>query len=150
VCAEDFVKTNNEEDEMDPVKTSEGLPGIRVRQRTASGHLHMTVVVDPKIGRELEIFAQIGKSGGIPAGNLEAICRMISLFLRIGGALEQVVEQLEGIGSNNEQTVVTQEGRVTGLGDALSKALQRYLDAKAKHGLETLLTTNILDTEEGG
>jgi hypothetical protein len=44
--------------------------------------------------------------------------------------------------------VLTKEGQVTSLGDALAKALQRYLDAKQKHGLEALLTTNILDMEE--
>ena len=134
---------------MDPIKTSEVLSGVRIRQKTKAGHMHVVVAVDPKTGRELEVFAQVGKAGGIPGSNMEAICRMVSLFLRIGGSLEAVIEQLKEIGSNNEQVILTKEGQVTSLGDALSKALQRYLDAKAKHGLKALLTTNILDVEEG-
>jgi len=135
----------------DPIKTSEVLSGVRVRQKTKAGHMHVVVVVDPKTGRELEVFAQVGRAGGIPGSNMEAICRMVSLFLRIGGTLEAVIEQLKGIGATEEDVVREKGGgKVLSMGDALGKALQRYLDAKAKHGLEVLLTTNILDTEEGG
>ncbi len=121
-----------------PAKTAEVLSAVRIRQKAPAGHMHVIIAVDPKSGRELEIFAQVGKAGGIPAGNLEAICRMISLYLRNGGALGQVVEQLEGIGSN--QSVPSKDGTVMSMGDALGKAIQKYLDAKAKYGLEAILT----------
>jgi len=135
----------------DPIKTSEVLSGVRIRQKTKAGHMHVVVVVDPKTGRELEVFAQVGRAGGIPGSNMEAICRMVSLFLRIGGTLEAVVGQLKGIGATEEDVVREKGGgKVLSMGDALGKALQRYLDARARHGLETLLTTDILEKEEKG
>jgi ribonucleoside-diphosphate reductase alpha chain len=119
-------------------ETSEVLSAVRIRQATPfEHHLHVIVAVDPKTGHELEVFAQIGSAGGIPGGNLEAICRMVSLYLRIGGQLAQVIEQLKGISCHMAKS--TKDGYVESMGDALGIALQRYLDAKEKVGLEALL-----------
>jgi hypothetical protein len=62
---------------------------------------------------------------------------MISLFLRNGGDLDLVVEQLEGIGSNMQ--VPSKDGTVQSMGDALGKAIRRYLEAKQKYGLDAIL-----------
>jgi len=135
----------------DPVKTSEVLSAVRIRQKAPCGHMHVVITVDPKTGQELEVFAQVGKSGGLPVSSLEAICRIVSLFLRIGGSLEAVQEQLEGIGATNDHTVHTKDGIVTGLGDALGKAIRRYMEFKAKHGLEAILTGEVdFDASEEG
>lgn len=123
---------------VDPIKTSEVLSAVRIRQKAPAGHMHVIIAIDPKTHRELEVFAMIGKSGGIPAGNLEATCRMISLYLRIGGTLENVAEQLEGIGSN--AAIPSKDGPIMSMGDALGRAIQEYLEAKQKYGLEAMLT----------
>lgn len=62
---------------------------------------------------------------------------MISLFLRCNGPIELAVKQLEGIGSS--LSVPSADGQVTSLADGLSKALNKYLKAKAKFGLKALL-----------
>jgi hypothetical protein len=55
-------------------ETAEVLSAVRVRQATPfKHHLHVIIAVEPKSGRELEVFAQIGSAGGLPGGNLEAI-----------------------------------------------------------------------------
>jgi len=127
--------------------TSEVLSAVRIRQSTPfEHHLHVVVAVDPKTGRELEVFAQIGSAGGVPGGNLEAICRVVSLYLRNGGALAEVIEQLKGISCHLARS--TKDGYVASMGDALGIAMQRYLAAKEKHGLAALLTGEVvLDTE---
>ena len=84
-------------------------------------------VVHPVHGREREVFAQLGKGGDVANSDMEAICRVLSLWLRCNGRLETVLKQLEGIGSS--LTVPTKDGRIMSLGDGLAKALQRYLDA---------------------
>lgn len=121
----------------DLIKTDCVLPAVRIRQKAPCGHMHVIIAVDPKSKRELEVFAQVGKAGGIPSSNLEAVCRMISLYLRIGGSLDDVAEQLEGIGSNT--SIPSKDGTVMSMGDALGKAIRRYLEAKQKHGLEAVL-----------
>jgi ribonucleoside-diphosphate reductase alpha chain len=66
---------------------------------------------------------------------------MISLYLRIGGTLENVAEQLEGVGSNI--TVPSKDGTVLSMGDALGKAIRKYLEAKQQHGLDAMLTGEV-------
>ncbi|MHC4472558.1 MAG: adenosylcobalamin-dependent ribonucleoside-diphosphate reductase, partial [Planctomycetota bacterium] len=120
-----------------PVKLPEILPCVRVRQKTPFGNLHAKISVDPRSERELEVFAQLGKAGDLASSDLEAICRLLSMFLRVGGSLDAVVEQLEGIGSS--LSVPSKEGRILSLGDGLAKALGKYLRAKAAFGLTPLL-----------
>jgi ribonucleoside-diphosphate reductase alpha chain len=122
---------------LKPLKLPEIMSCLRVRQMTPFGNMHVKVSVDPISGREREVFAQLGKGGDVANSDLEAICRILSLWLRSNGRLELALKQLEGIGSS--LSVPTKDGRIMSLGDGLAKALQRYLDAKNSHGLHALL-----------
>jgi hypothetical protein len=104
---------------------------------TPFGNMHVKVTVDPRSQRELEVFAQLGKGGDIATSDLEAICRMISLWLRAGGTLKHVIRQLKDIGSSLQ--VPTRDGKIMSLGDGLARALQRYMRAKERFGLRDLL-----------
>ncbi|MEK6676039.1 MAG: hypothetical protein AABZ47_10355, partial [Planctomycetota bacterium] len=125
---------------LQPAVLPELCPGIRVRQLTPFGNMHINITVDPKTDRELEVFAQLGKGGDLANSDLEAICRMISLWLRSGGSLEHVVRQLHSIGSSLQ--VHTKEGKIMSLGDGLARALRKYMQAKAEIGLRSLLLGN--------
>jgi ribonucleoside-diphosphate reductase alpha chain len=120
-----------------PIKLPEIMPSLRIRQMTPFGNMHVKVSVDPQSGREREVFAQLGKGGDVANSDLEAICRLLSLWLRVNGSLETALKQLEGIGSS--LTVPTKDGRIMSLADGLARALHRYLEAKKVHGLEALL-----------
>jgi ribonucleoside-diphosphate reductase alpha chain len=122
---------------LEPAVLPELMSGIRVRQLTPFGNMHINITVDPKTEREMEVFAQLGKGGDLANSDLEAICRMVSLWLRAGGNLEQVVRQLHSIGSSLQ--VHTKEGKIMSLGDGLARALQKYMRAKADFGLRSLL-----------
>lgn len=122
---------------FEPVSVPDCLPAIRIRQLTPFGHMHVSITVDPTKEKELEVFAQLGKGGDVAASDLEAICRMISLFLRSGGSLKHVINQLKDIGSS--LTIPSKDGRIMSLGDGLSKALMRYLRAKTRFGLSAML-----------
>jgi ribonucleoside-diphosphate reductase alpha chain len=115
--------------------------GIRVRQQTPFGNMHIQITVDPIEHREMEVFAQLGKGGDIATSDLEAICRMISLWLRAGGTLNHVIKQLSGIGSSLQ--IPTRHGRIMSLGDGLAQALKRFVKAKERHGLKALLLGEI-------
>jgi len=122
---------------FEPVAVPECLPAVRIRQLTPFGHMHVSITVDPKRQKELEVFAQLGKGGDIAASDLEAICRMISLFLRSGGSLKHVIDQLRDIGSS--LSIPSKGGRIMSLGDGLAKALSRYRRAKDRCGLQAIL-----------
>lgn len=117
-----------------PMKLPEIMSAISLKQVTPFGNMHVKIVVDPQTGREREIFAQLGKGGDVASSDLEAICRMISMYLRVNGALADVIHQLEGIGSG-----LTTVNGVASLADGLARALQRYVAAKEKRGLKSLL-----------
>ena len=125
------------EEELNPIKLPEIMSCLRIRQMTPFGNMHVKVSVDPVLSREREVFAQLGKGGDVANSDLEAICRILSLWLRSNGSLKMAIKQLEGIGSS--LSVPTKDGRIMSLADGLATALQRYLDAKEAVGLHTLL-----------
>jgi ribonucleoside-diphosphate reductase alpha chain len=115
--------------------------GIRIRQQTPFGNMHVHITVDLQQEQEVEVFAQLGKGGDIATSDLEAICRMISLWLRAGGRLKHVIKQLSGIGSSLQ--IATRDGRIMSLGDGLAQALKKYQRAKERFGLRALLMGEI-------
>jgi ribonucleoside-diphosphate reductase alpha chain len=128
---------NSEIPFIEPRDIPEIVSGFRVRQMTPFGNMHVKITVDPKTGRELEVFAQLGKGGDIANSDLEAICRLTSLWLRAGGSLKHVMRQLKDIGSTLQ--VPTRDGKIMSLGDGLARALQKYLRARERFGLRALL-----------
>ncbi len=122
---------------LEPVELGEISSAVRTRQMTPFGNMHVQITVDPRSERELEVFAQLGKGGDLANSDLEAICRMVSLWLRSGGALHHVVQQLRGIGSSLQ--VSTKEGKIMSLADGLARALQKYVRSKSRVGLHRLL-----------
>lgn len=123
--------------ELEPHDIPEIVSGLRIRQMTPFGNMHVKITVDPRSGRDLEVFAQLGKGGDLANSDLEAICRLISLWLRAGGTLKHVIRQLKDIGSSLQ--VPTRDGKIMSLGDGLSRALMRYQRAKERFGLRDLL-----------
>ena len=123
--------------EIEPRDLPEIVSGLRIRQMTPFGNMHVKITVDPRTERELEVFAQLGKGGDVANSDLEAICRMISLWLRAGGRLGHVIQQLKDIGSSLQ--LPTRDGRIMSLGDGLARALLKYQRAKEVFGLRDLL-----------
>ena len=129
--------TMSGDEELSPIKLPEIMPCVRIRQMTPFGNMHVKVSVDPIAQREREVFAQLGKGGDVANSDLEAICRILSLWLRSNGSLKMALKQLEGIGSS--LSVATKDGRIMSLADGLATALNRYLQAKEESGLHGLL-----------
>jgi ribonucleotide reductase alpha subunit len=109
-------------------ETQDVLPAHRLRVSTPFGNLHVMITVDPETDEELEIFAQLGKSGEAVAADLEGMCRMASLYLREGGSIHSVYDQWSDIGSRH--MLPTADGKISSLPDALAKGLKKYLSSK--------------------
>ncbi len=120
-----------------PVTLPEIMPCVRVRQFTPFGNMHVKISVEPSTGVEREVFAQLGKGGDLANSDLEAICRILSLFLRCNGELTLAASQLDGIGSS--LSVQAKEGRIKSLADGLAHALRKYLAVKKRFGVRALL-----------
>jgi ribonucleoside-diphosphate reductase alpha chain len=120
-----------------PIAIPDVMPAVKVKQMTPFGNMHVKIVVDPQTEREREVFAQLGKGGDVATSDLEAICRIMSLYLRVNGSLDDIITQLDGIGSS--LSIPTKDGRVTSLADGLASALKKYRKAKDIAGIEALL-----------
>jgi ribonucleoside-diphosphate reductase alpha chain len=103
-------------------KRPQVLQGITEKIRTGYGNLYVTVNV--RDGRPFEVFAHIGKSGYTTMADTEAICRLISLTLRSGVAVDQVIRQLRGIGGSSP--VFSNGARVSSIPDAIAQVLHRH------------------------
>ncbi len=102
----------------------ETLNGFTTKIRTGMGHLYVTVTEYE--GRPFEVFATIGKSGKSTTAKTEAIGRLISLALRSGVTVENIVEQVKGI--RGEHAVFHNGELVLSIPDAIGRVLEeRYL-----------------------
>jgi len=100
------------------------LEGFTQKIKTGMGYLYVTVSEFNK--RPFELFATIGKSGKSTQAKTEAIGRLISLALRSGVEVEEIIDQIKGI--RGEHAVFQEGGLVHSIPDAISKVLEkRYM-----------------------
>jgi ribonucleoside-diphosphate reductase alpha chain len=90
---------------------------------TGYGALYVTVNEDEK--GLFEVFAQIGRGGGYTASFTEGIARLVSLCLRSGVPVDEIIDQLEGIRS--PRMAVDHGERVYSIPDAIAKAIKRHI-----------------------
>lgn len=105
-------------------KRPDEVQGFTRKVQTGLGAMYLTVnEVD---GRPFEVFATIGKSGRSITAKAEAIGRLVSLALRSGVHVRDVVAQIKGIGG--EHPVFRGKGLLLSIPDAIAWVLeQRYL-----------------------
>jgi ribonucleoside-diphosphate reductase alpha chain len=116
--------------EASAIKRPRSLPGFTDKIRTGYGNLYVTVTVQD--GLPFEVFAQIGKSGFTTMADTEAICRLISLALRSGVRIEQIIRQLRGIGGSSQ--VFAEGSRVFSIPDAIAQVLSRHFSPRETDG----------------
>ncbi len=109
----------------------ETLYGFTTKMKTGYGHLYVTVTEYD--GQPFEVFATIGKSGRSTTAKTEAIGRLVSLALRSGVKVNDIVHQLKGIGG--EHPIFQNGGLVLSIPDAIARVLEnRYLSGDAARG----------------
>jgi ribonucleoside-diphosphate reductase alpha chain len=98
--------------------------GFTQKVQTGLGVMYLTVnEVDSE---PFEVFATIGKSGRSITAKAEAIGRLVSLALRSGVSVQDVVAQIKGIGG--EHPVFRGKGLLLSIPDAIAWVLEnRYL-----------------------
>ena len=98
--------------------------GTTTKEKIGCGNLYITVNSDDQ--GICEVFTALGRAGGCPSQS-EATSRLISLGLRSGIDISEIVEQLKGIRCLSS---IKREGvNVLSCPDAIGRAIQKYLEA---------------------
>ena len=124
------------------VKMSRNRPertfGVTERAKIGCGNLYITVNSDDQ--GICEVFTSLGRNGGCPSQS-EATARLISMALRAGVDVQEIINQLKGIRcmSTLRQGSISGNLKVLSCPDAIGKALESYnLTIKKSGGKFTL------------
>ncbi len=99
----------------------QAMIGKTVKLKVPQGSLYLTANFDNEQIRE--VFVQLGKTGSEEKSYCEAIGRIASKYLQIGGTVTGLVDSLKGIKSN--QSIVWDRGvKLYSVPDAIAKAIE--------------------------
>ncbi|TLZ60572.1 MAG: TSCPD domain-containing protein [Methanobacteriota archaeon] len=99
------------------------ITGRTQKVLTGYGPLYVTINEDDK--GLFELFAAIGRGGGYTASFSEAVGRLVSLCLRSGIPVDEIIDQLEGIRS--PRLALDHGERIFSIPDAIAKAIKRHI-----------------------
>jgi ribonucleoside-diphosphate reductase alpha chain len=103
------------------------LKGSTRRMPSPLGDLYVTVNEDES-GKPFEVFATLGKAGGAAMADVEGIGRLISLALRSGVPMTDVIGQLRGIAC--DRAVGLGPNKVLSVPDGIAQALAQHMQEK--------------------
>jgi ribonucleoside-diphosphate reductase alpha chain len=103
------------------------LKGATRRLPSPLGDLYVTINEDES-GKPFEVFATLGKAGGAAMADVEGIGRLISLALRSGIPITDVIQQLRGIAC--DRAVGIGPNKVLSGPDAIAQALAQHMHEK--------------------
>ncbi|GJG84962.1 hypothetical protein tb265_01430 [Gemmatimonadetes bacterium T265] len=114
------------------------LRSTSMRKETPLGTMFVHISEDDR-GNAFDVFISLGKAGGSAMADAEALGRMVSLALRSGIALPEIVRQLRGISS--DRAVGLGPNKVLSMPDAVGIALEEWWRDKHQGVQQDLLQT---------
>ena len=113
------------------------LPSTTTKLQTEFGNLYVTISVDED-GEPFEVFGWLGKGGSFQHGVTELACRLISLHLRRGTPVEEIIDQCAGIQEMAPfwNQLDGKSVPVLGLGDGIAHILKAHLKAREESEAE--------------
>lgn len=102
--------------------------GITEKVKIGCGNLYITVNSDEN--GICEVFTNLGRAGGCPSQS-EATSRLISIALRAGVDINEIIEQLRGIRCHS--TLRQKDLKVLSCPDAIGRALEKYMKFNMEH-----------------
>lgn len=128
-----------------PRTRPEVTTGITEKVRIGCGNLYITVNSDEN--GICEVFTNLGRGGGCPSQS-EATSRLISIALRAGMDINEIIEQLRGIRCH---TTLRQKGlKVLSCPDAIGRALEKYIKYNVDHRDVKTMEELAVEIEERG
>ena len=115
---------------MNRIERPKFVQGETIKLTTGCGSLYVSVgYLDGR--KPIEVFATMGKAGGCTTCQNEALTRSITLGLKYGIPLQEIIEELENLECPNKNMWPVEE-RVLSCADGIAKALRRFTDADSE------------------
>jgi len=151
VSDEEEEEEEGEFSTVEPRDRPKKTEGETRKVETPYGTLYCTINEDEH--GPVEMFATVGKSGGNMESFTEALARQVSLSLRAGVHIDEIIDQMENIRS--PQIAWDEEETVYSIPDAIAVALSRYQADREGNNEEnmnhpTIVPTNYEDEEKTG
>ena len=99
------------------------------RWNTEYGNLYITLCVDEE-GQPFEVFGVIGKAGSFTHGMAEIVCRLVSLHLRRGTPIAEIIDQIQDIQVMQPFVNQLDNGEIIwirGMGDGIAYLLKGFI-----------------------
>ncbi|WP_312645310.1 adenosylcobalamin-dependent ribonucleoside-diphosphate reductase, partial [Hydrogenoanaerobacterium sp.] len=123
VKKEDNAEAGTYRTNITPRPRPEAVSGMTERMKIGCGNLYVTVNYDEN--GICEVFTNTGKAGGCPSQS-EATARLVSVALRSGVSVDEVIDQLKGIRC---PSTIRQAGmKCTSCPDAMSRIIRKVAD----------------------
>ncbi|HYF81722.1 MAG TPA: ribonucleotide reductase N-terminal alpha domain-containing protein [Clostridia bacterium] len=119
--------------------------GVTEKVKIGCGNLYITVNSDDN--GICEIFTNLGRAGGCPSQS-EATSRLISIALRAGVDINEIIEQLRGIRCHS--TLRQKDLKVLSCPDAIGRALEKYMKFNMEHKDIKTMDELAVEIEERG
>lgn len=117
--------------------------GLTERAKTGCGNLYITVNYDEQ--GICEVFTSTGKAGGCPSQS-EAVARLVSIALRSGISVEELLSQMKGIRC---PSTVRQSGlKCTSCPDAIARMIKKVYDMQKDAGHSSGLPAKVQEVIE--
>ncbi len=142
---EQVLSTKKNEEKQKPKKVlpkrlrPDSTHGTTYKVGTGCGSLYVTVNEDEH--GVCEVFSHLGKSGGCASSQAEAVSRMVSLSLRSGIKVGEIVKQLKGIQCPN--SVWFKGHKILSCPDGIAQALLWYDESNKQKQMELTLDFGI-------
>lgn len=120
------IKGDSKQIELMPLP--DDIPARRLKVETGCGSIHLIISYDPETKKPLETFVEMGKSGGCAYAWAHALGRLISIQLRSGMPVEEIVSQLENILCHNplSRAVSKKNEKISSCVDAIAIVLRDF------------------------
>jgi ribonucleoside-diphosphate reductase alpha chain len=122
----DVVKKEQKLPVAQPSKLPTVMPSQRIAVNTGCGSkIYVFVVTHPDTGKPVEVFVEMGKSGGCVSAWAHGTGRLVSRMLQYGIPPEEIIKQLSNIQCNSPLSAALspRHEKVSSCLDAIAKAL---------------------------
>ena len=110
---------------------------------TGCGKLYVTLNRDEE-GTPIEVFVKLGKAGGCANSQTEALGRLISILLKHGVDISEVIKSLSGIGCH-QPTFIGDGKKTLSCADAVAFALSKLIEIKEETKPKPVPALNRMD-----